>query len=67
MSERIPLVSTIYGAAQAMGRKGGKARAKALSKRRRKEIAAMGGKAGLGKAKPRKRLRKTLFPPENNT
>jgi len=50
-----------------MGRKGGKARAAKLSARRRREIAAMGGKAGLGKAKPRKGLRKRLSPPEKNT
>jgi len=67
LSERIPVVTTISGAAQVMGRKGGQMRARKLSARRRREIAAMGGKAGLGKAKPRKGLRKRLTPPEKNT
>ena len=34
---------------------GGKARAKKLSKKRRRQIAALGGKGGRGKAKPRRK------------
>lgn len=37
-------------------RKAAKARAAKLSPERRKEIAALGGKAGKGKKKPRKKL-----------
>jgi hypothetical protein len=37
------------------GRKGGKARAKTLTKARRKEIAALGGKAKAAKKARRKR------------
>jgi hypothetical protein len=33
---------------------GGRARAKKLNKKRRSQIAALGGKAGKGKAKPRR-------------
>lgn len=41
-------------AAKMLGRKGGLARAKKLTPERRREIAAQGGKAGLGKKKKRK-------------
>lgn len=38
-----------------MGRKGGKTRALNLTAKRRREIAAMGGKASAGKPKKRKK------------
>lgn len=38
------------------GKLGGKKRAEVLSPERRKEISALGGRAGKGKKKPRKNL-----------
>jgi general stress protein YciG len=49
----MPSKKEMSEAGRIMGRKGGKARAKALSAERRKEIARKGGKAG-GRGRPKK-------------